>query len=123
MIRRPPRSTRTDTLFPYTTLFRSLGDAGPWPMEPCGACCGQALRLALAAPRRHIDGTIRFRCSDRGMGDDRSWPATLYHIWIIAHCRFRVSEIGRASCRESVCQYVVISVVAGSFKKKKKRDN
>src|SRR3546814_5133483 len=26
MIRRPPRSTRTDTLFPYTTLFRSLGN-------------------------------------------------------------------------------------------------
>src|SRR3546814_3639265 len=25
MIRRPPRSTRTDTLFPYTTLFRSRG--------------------------------------------------------------------------------------------------
>src|SRR3546814_20632842 len=28
MLRRPPRSTRTDTLFPYTTLFRSLGAAG-----------------------------------------------------------------------------------------------
>src|SRR3546814_3625749 len=30
MLRRPPRSTRTDTLFPYTTLFRAhdLGDAG-----------------------------------------------------------------------------------------------
>src|SRR3546814_8901815 len=27
MIRRPPRSTRTDTLFPYTTLFRSFWDA------------------------------------------------------------------------------------------------
>src|SRR3546814_6280645 len=27
MIRRPPRSTRTDTLFPYTTLFRSLDPA------------------------------------------------------------------------------------------------
>src|SRR3546814_7816087 len=27
MIRRPPRSTRTDTLFPYTTLFRSMEDA------------------------------------------------------------------------------------------------
>src|SRR3546814_8891333 len=27
MIRRPPRSTRTDTLFPYTTLFRSHDDA------------------------------------------------------------------------------------------------
>src|SRR3546814_2345873 len=32
MIRRPPRSTRTDTLFPYTTLFRSKGSAliGSW---------------------------------------------------------------------------------------------
>src|SRR3546814_14054586 len=30
MIRRPPRSTRTDTLFPYTTLFRSRsGGGGP----------------------------------------------------------------------------------------------
>src|SRR3546814_18918018 len=28
MIRRPPRSTRTDTLFPYTTLFRSIGGSG-----------------------------------------------------------------------------------------------
>src|SRR3546814_16275233 len=27
MIRRPPRSTRTDTLFPYTTLFRSANDS------------------------------------------------------------------------------------------------
>src|SRR3546814_10365124 len=34
MIRRPPRSTRTDTLFPYTTLFRSLFGAmlvAAWP--------------------------------------------------------------------------------------------
>src|SRR3546814_4946655 len=29
MIRRPPRSTRTDTLFPYTTLFRSGGGSQP----------------------------------------------------------------------------------------------
>src|SRR3546814_10374807 len=32
MIRRPPRSTRTDTLFPYTTLFRSLRIT--WPVAP-----------------------------------------------------------------------------------------
>src|SRR3546814_8800313 len=31
MIRRPPRSTRTDTLFPYTTLFRSSCFAHEWP--------------------------------------------------------------------------------------------
>src|SRR3546814_3838618 len=30
MIRRPPRSTRTDTLFPYTTLFRSSAGSWPW---------------------------------------------------------------------------------------------
>src|SRR3546814_20275167 len=32
MIRRPPRSTRTDTLFPYTTLFRSSGGFGAWEL-------------------------------------------------------------------------------------------
>src|SRR3546814_17097696 len=31
MIRRPPRSTRTDTLFPYTTLFRSVHIVGAGP--------------------------------------------------------------------------------------------
>src|SRR3546814_1646549 len=47
MIRRPPRSTRTDTLFPYTTLFRSArttrirgppyeaGSSPPPPPSPC----------------------------------------------------------------------------------------
>src|SRR3546814_10786968 len=36
MIRRPPRSTRTDTLFPYTTLFRSTeqGSRGTNPVRP-----------------------------------------------------------------------------------------
>src|SRR3546814_5772584 len=33
MIRRPPRSTRTDTLFPYTTLFRSVGLRGATGVE------------------------------------------------------------------------------------------
>src|SRR3546814_8428394 len=38
MIRRPPRSTRTDPLFPYTTLFRSEADA-----DPAGAEIGRAV--------------------------------------------------------------------------------
>src|SRR3546814_13983003 len=33
MIRRPPRSTRTDTLLPYTTLFRSLATGVEWRHE------------------------------------------------------------------------------------------
>src|SRR3546814_18808545 len=39
MIRRPPRSTRTDTLFPYTTLFRSLAHAAR-RREPPGLGAG-----------------------------------------------------------------------------------
>src|SRR3546814_13767013 len=35
MILRPPRSTRTDTLFPYTTLFRSAGKALQCVSFPC----------------------------------------------------------------------------------------
>src|SRR3546814_4681142 len=44
MIRRPPRSTRTDTLFPYTTLFRSLAH-----------CARRSKRAAreYALPHRH----------------------------------------------------------------------
>src|SRR3546814_11021602 len=40
MIRRPPRSTRTDTLFPYTTLFRS-----PFPR-----CCIRSVTQELSMP-------------------------------------------------------------------------
>src|SRR3546814_17325672 len=36
MIRRPPRSTRTDTLFPYTTLFRSVAKRSPFAPRPVG---------------------------------------------------------------------------------------
>src|SRR3546814_16975235 len=36
MIRRPPRSTRIDTLFPYTTLFRSLNIVTAWWQKPTG---------------------------------------------------------------------------------------
>src|SRR3546814_18228859 len=38
MIRRPPRSTRTDTLFPYTTLFRSLSSAHANLKGDCQSC-------------------------------------------------------------------------------------
>src|SRR3546814_20918217 len=41
MIRRPPRSTRTDTLFPYTTLFRSGGHQGGADHLPLQASGGR----------------------------------------------------------------------------------
>src|SRR3546814_6536331 len=47
MTRRPPRSTRTDTLFPYTTLFRSPS-AGP-----AALLAGQMRRAPVAGAPRH----------------------------------------------------------------------
>src|SRR3546814_14663922 len=46
MIRRPPRSTRTDTLFPYTTLFRSVA-----PQVP-GGTCGWKIGMTSEAAMR-----------------------------------------------------------------------
>src|SRR3546814_1756958 len=53
MIRRPPRSTRTDTLFPYTTLFRSPGGT-----NPDIGCSNGSARLAwpTGASRGHGGG-------------------------------------------------------------------
>src|SRR3546814_5483428 len=48
MIRRPPRSTRTDTLFPYTTLFRSVGGIRrPCAEHQCGCVDGIELRAQV----------------------------------------------------------------------------
>src|SRR3546814_12500256 len=50
MIRRPPRSTRTDTLFPYTTLFRSvLGGSGQSSALPGGIAAVTGLVTGLVA--------------------------------------------------------------------------
>src|SRR3546814_16382413 len=51
MIRRPPRSTRTDTLFPYTTLFRSAGRNTRQVAE-----IALQLRADIVAEQRHADG-------------------------------------------------------------------
>src|SRR3546814_12609594 len=53
MIRRPPRSTRTDTLFPYTTLFRSFvhDDGSTEYIGTYTAYSGQAIRSELLRTR------------------------------------------------------------------------
>src|SRR3546814_1407662 len=61
MIRRPPRSTRTDTLFPYPTLFRSPADAGT-----AGAAAHAGRR------GRATGGNRGGRTADRGAAGRRS---------------------------------------------------
>src|SRR3546814_20522555 len=65
MTRRPPRSTRTDTLFPYTTLFRSR--ASGWLRDPPAAPCSDATSPCYAPVIAEL-----FPCSvaaDRGRDD------------------------------------------------------
>src|SRR3546814_1729096 len=68
MIRRPPRSTRTDTLFPYTTLFRSDGAAvgRPYAGEQPGK-----RGFAGRARSDHSDGPARIHF-EIDVGEDRS---------------------------------------------------
>src|SRR3546814_2749490 len=55
MIRRPPRSTRTDTLFPYTTLFRSADrQTQTTTAKPA---CGGVVRLLKGAGKRSEEHT------------------------------------------------------------------
>src|SRR3546814_20092503 len=122
MIRRPPRSTRTDTLFPYTTLFRSLkrrggGKSGTGGRTRTDNLIPQRrilspLRLPIP-PHPHLDRRSegpRIDCARPISGWARDCqpvyglptPAGSYRA--LSLC----AEIGRASFRERVCQYVSI---------------
>src|SRR3546814_15078978 len=114
MIRRPPRSTRTDTLFPYTTLFRSAldrrGGIARLPRDP---------RRARRMGRQCADAASGRACDllggDGDDGDDRDRVAArdggggLNHVFVIpaVSTPFQpFAAIGRASCRARVGQYV-----------------
>src|SRR3546814_17224448 len=125
MIRRPPRSTRTDTLFPYTTLFRSEGelpervDTASIPQRMAAMRESRELRLLgekvihfdisndLQFIRKplafHPNGMI-FRAFDSAGLQVRS--REYYSVgggFVIAE---QAAETGSASCRERVCQSV-----------------
>src|SRR3546814_11721534 len=109
MIRRPPRSTRTDTLFPYTTLFRSSVVAGNGAgalgrlVIRVGVDCQQAERLGH---RRHDTGRPR-----------KASPTTTRITRVGGARALMLVErraIGRASCWERVgtCEYVSVFAVS-----------
>src|SRR3546814_489884 len=56
MVRRPPRSTRTDTLFPYTTLFRSRSEEDASPVSRDGRELGPGAMLAITIENRGAAG-------------------------------------------------------------------
>src|SRR3546814_14332017 len=134
MIRRPPRSTRTDTLFPYTTLFRSwvfyiylpivilafLGtsaflsetrDAERFKLDLVGFV---TLALAIGALQMMLDrGQQKDWFSSLEICIEAAASAFFLYLFVV-----HILKIGRASCRERVCQSVYISVVAVPLNKK-----
>src|SRR3546814_13845165 len=125
MLRRPPRSTRTDTLVPYTTLFRSH----PLQRQQClietagQARQGNALRLDVGSPgsrvaameiARKLVEQDQQRQPVGGMVGPRV-EATLRGV--VGRCG-NAPALRRAAWRARVCPYVSITVVAVSLKKK-----
>src|SRR3546814_16935572 len=133
MIRRPPRSTRTDTLFPYTTLFRSVHASGAGlvaviaagALAVIGTLALAQILLALAKspPARIAVGlAIALPAGAAGYFAMRgiALAAMPAYIWqhvlpivaavaIAAMSWARLGaapKIGRASCRERGGQYV-----------------
>src|SRR3546814_12100204 len=103
MIRRPPRSTRTDTLFPYTTLFRSFLRA---PLRTADEAdrAARHMREHERRDRGVIVGEValgRFRFGE----DDAVAAADLHVAFRFGRGLFHF-ELGKASCREGVCPYV-----------------
>src|SRR3546814_12577130 len=106
MIRSPPIATRTHTLFPYTTLFRSwVRMARSRSLSMSGLLCRYG-REAWAAVRHDLIkmlGESYLHATVLALVDDDR-----QHVG--PHLRpmqdTDQAEIGRASCRERVCQYV-----------------
>src|SRR3546814_18338907 len=81
MRRRPPRSTRTDTLFPYTTLFRS----------PLGLVQdGDMIEVDVAARRIHLD------VSDAEMDRRRTARATFANPYDRGYSKLYVDTVNQA---------------------------
>src|SRR3546814_11633055 len=99
MIRRPPRSTRTDTRFPYTTLFRAVLNAeATWER---GA--GSYRLIAEAETQGFLGWLTAWKGTTESRGRIAGGKVVPGH-----HLNWGTDDdkIGRASCRERVCQYV-----------------
>src|SRR3546814_18316806 len=125
MIRRPPRSNRTDTLFPYTPLFRSYELALPaWgpdpkPLDAIVAALGVGSTVeTLWHPHRYGVIVLETAAEVRACDPDFRRLAAAGDTLTIITAPGDDTELGRASCRARVCQFGYISVVDVPLKKK-----
>src|SRR3546814_13303050 len=106
MIRRPPRSTRIDTLFPYTTLFRSARVGACATMSPSGRAHEHAFAGHAVEAGRLVAGTRAARTRDAGRDVHRHRHLRAVARRDQAAAASARREIGRASNRERVVKYV-----------------
>src|SRR3546814_12800639 len=127
MILLPPRSTRTYTPFPYTTLFRStdMAAAGATKADRSGSIWRLVLPLMVAEVVGSLELTMiyaamRSLIADFGSASAAGWLITSFMLSSAAGAalfgrlgdllgRRRIllaGQIGRASCRDRVCLYV-----------------
>src|SRR3546814_15785999 len=130
MIRRPPRSTRTDTLFPYTTLFRSSLAIEKFSQHYESTPLSGQLRIALAKEgeiqtfdwdaveasngvKEHEffqpwgkQPTDTLQLTQLGRGRAGAEVRSLAAVPVAKDTAAGFVQIGRGSCRERVGQYV-----------------
>src|SRR3546814_16159693 len=107
MIRRPPRSTRTDTLFPYTTLFRSTGKDGDVRTFVNIDYARQRFDASNNSPRTNSDN-LNFTLGVNYFAGEHVTAGVAMGVG--PHTADfsgggGYTTIGRASCRERVGQY------------------
>src|SRR3546814_17391080 len=112
MLRPPPRSTRTDTLFPYTTLFRSKVEEILLHISMLAVEVIRSLRGSMI-PKRGVNDVFFLK----SMFGQRMLDVHEQHrasggllrsgfFKLVERRQGHFMQIGRASCRERVCQYV-----------------
>src|SRR3546814_3840581 len=82
MIRRPPRSTRTDTLFPYTTLFRSRWTR-PTPPSGSRACTPPRSTTRRSTPSSGASRTTSSTRSEEHTSELQSLMRTSYAVFCL----------------------------------------
>src|SRR3546814_11272901 len=113
MLRRPPRSTRTDTLFPYTTLFRSRDVVAPAiPIAQAIGRLGNWFNQELFGRPSDLPWAVRIDPAHRPDGLDHVatyHPTFLYEaLWNIALARSEERRVGKAcvsTCRSRWSPY------------------
>src|SRR3546814_5776258 len=102
MLRRPPRSTRTDTLFPYTTLFRSYPLRAPSSMRCRGPPAVRVTRKEDEMPRTDAEqkdeARIRALIEDRAEARSEEHTSELQSLMRISYAVFCLKKKKNTIC-------------------------